>query len=161
MVGFADQDEIMFDTLKRRRVMSLAMSVSPGHIYFVVDFHHGLWTSDEAFFHWNPGHHPSSFQSVEHNFILIGEAYYNGFKLVLTLFLTSFLTSFWQYFRCNFWRYFWHYFLALYLKLSLSLFLWLIFNTDYGCPIKHFFHWNPELLGLGRQFRQINCPCFH
>ena len=36
MAALADQDEIMFDTLKRRRVMSLAMSVSPGHIYFVV-----------------------------------------------------------------------------------------------------------------------------
>ena len=27
--------------------------------------------------------------------------------------------------------------------------------TDYGRPMKPFFHQNPELLGLGRQFRQI------
>ena len=32
--------------------------------------------------------------------------------------------------------------------------------TDYGRPIKPFFHWNPELLGLGRQIRQINSGAF-
>ena len=32
--------------------------------------------------------------------------------------------------------------------------------TDYGGPIKPFFHWNPELLGLGRQIGQINSGAF-
>ena len=29
-------------------------------------------------------------------------------------------------------------------------------NTEYGSPMKHFFHQNPKLLGLGRQIGQIN-----
>ena len=32
--------------------------------------------------------------------------------------------------------------------------------TDYGRPMKPFFHPNPKLLGLGRQFRQINFGTF-
>ena len=33
-------------------------------------------------------------------------------------------------------------------------------RTDYGHPIKPFFNRNPELLGLGRQFGQINLGAF-
>ena len=32
--------------------------------------------------------------------------------------------------------------------------------TDYGHPMKPFFHWNTELLGLGRQIGQINSGAF-
>ena len=32
--------------------------------------------------------------------------------------------------------------------------------TDYGRPMKPFFHWNPKLLELGRQIGQINFGAF-
>ena len=32
--------------------------------------------------------------------------------------------------------------------------------TDYGSPMKPFFHWNPKLLELGRQIGQINFEAF-
>ena len=36
----------------------------------------------------------------------------------------------------------------------------MVLNTDYGRPTKPFFHWNLELLGLGRQIRKINSWTF-
>ena len=36
----------------------------------------------------------------------------------------------------------------------------MIESTDYGRPMKPFFHWNPELLGLGRQIGKINSGAF-
>ena len=32
--------------------------------------------------------------------------------------------------------------------------------TDYGRPMKYFFHCNSELLGLGRQIGQVNSEAF-
>ena len=44
--------------------------------------------------------------------------------------------------------------------LSSLAFLGFIAITDYGRPMKPFFHRNPKLLGFGRQFGQINFGAF-
>ena len=40
--------------LKLFLAVFLAVFLMSGHVYFVVDFQHGPWTPNEAFFHWNP-----------------------------------------------------------------------------------------------------------